>query len=216
MESGAADGAGTGWAELMCGVVGIHCTRARTRLRSPRWALFALQHRGQESAGVAVSDGRGVMVYKDLGLVDQVLDERRLQSLRGELAIAHCRYSTTGSTIWENSQPTLRMGRSERSRSVTTATWSTRAQLLDELPGGTLAPCGHDRHGAAHRAPRQRAGARTLSRRCCSLLPRVSGAYSLVVMDENARHRRARSVRFPAAGPGLTAHGRRRGVVPRL
>ena len=72
--------------------------------------LFALQHRGQESAGVAVSDGESVMVYKDLGLVAQVLDERRLPSLRGDLAIAHCRYSTTGSTIWENSQPTFRLG----------------------------------------------------------------------------------------------------------
>ena len=62
--------------------------------------LFALQHRGQESAGVAVSDGEQLMVYKDLGMISTVLDERRLPSLRGRLAIAHCRYSTTGSTVW--------------------------------------------------------------------------------------------------------------------
>ena len=72
--------------------------------------LFALQHRGQESAGLAVSDGEQLMLYKDLGMISTVLDERRLPSLRGELAIAHCRYSTTGSTIWENAQPTLRLG----------------------------------------------------------------------------------------------------------
>ena len=93
----------------MCGVVGVHAP-GQDAARLAALGLFALQHRGQESAGLAVSDGSGVMVYKDLGLVDQVLDERRLQSLRGELAIAHCRYSTTGSTIWENSQPALRLG----------------------------------------------------------------------------------------------------------
>ena len=74
-------------------------TRPATRRRAlAALGLFALQHRGQESAGVAVSDGEAVMVYKDLGLVAQVLDEQRLPSLRGDLAIAHCRYSTTGST----------------------------------------------------------------------------------------------------------------------
>src|SRR3954462_6510427 len=72
--------------------------------------LFALQHRGQESAGVAVSDGEQLMLYKDLGLTSSVLDDRRLPSLRGRLAVAHCRYSTTGSTIWENAQPTFRLG----------------------------------------------------------------------------------------------------------
>src|SRR6266487_1240535 len=93
----------------MCGIVGVH-VRGRDAAALAALGLFALQHRGQESAGLAVSDGLGVMVYKDLGLVDQVLDERRLQSLRGELAIAHCRYSTTGSTVWENSQPAFRLG----------------------------------------------------------------------------------------------------------
>ena len=72
--------------------------------------LFALRHRGQESAGLAVSDGEQLMLYKDLGLISSVLDERRLPSLRGRLAIAHCRYSTTGSTVWENAQPTFRLG----------------------------------------------------------------------------------------------------------
>ena len=78
--------------------------------------LFALQHRGQESAGLAVSDGEQLMLYKDLGMISTVLDERRLPSLRGQLAIAHCRYSTTGSTIWENAQPTYRLGPAPRDR----------------------------------------------------------------------------------------------------
>jgi len=93
----------------MCGIVGVSAPGAEAAGLAAL-GLFALQHRGQESAGVAVSDGDGVMVYKDLGLVSQVLDERRLPSLRGHLAIAHCRYSTTGSTRWENSQPAFRQG----------------------------------------------------------------------------------------------------------
>ena len=73
--------------------------------------LFALQHRGQESAGLAVSDGEQLMLYKDLGLISQ--RPRRAPAAAacaGGLAIAHCRYSTTGSTVWENAQPTFRLG----------------------------------------------------------------------------------------------------------
>jgi amidophosphoribosyltransferase len=72
------------------------------------FGLYALQHRGQESAGIAVSDGRQILVYKDMGLVAQVFDESHLTALQGHLAIGHCRYSTTGSSVWENAQPTFR------------------------------------------------------------------------------------------------------------
>ena len=137
----------------MCGVVGIHAP-GQDAAGLAALALFALQHRGQESAGIGVSDGRGVMVYKDLGLVDQVLDERRLQSLNGDLAIAHCRYSTTGSTIWENSQPTLRMG-AQRTVAV-----GHNGNLVNTAPTARAAarrqdaPRGHDRHGPPDGTPR--------------------------------------------------------------
>jgi amidophosphoribosyltransferase len=166
----------------MCGVVGIHAP-GQDAAGLATLALFALQHRGQESAGVGVSDGRGVMVYKDLGLVDQVLDERRLQSLRGDLAIAHCRYSTTGSTVWENSQPTLRMG-SRRTVAVGhNGNLVNTAQLLEQLPGGTTRMVGTSDTDlltallAVEPAPDTATALQ-------QLLPRVSGAYSLVVMDE--------------------------------
>ena len=96
----------------MCGVFGAVTPGAEPTEAAAIAALglFALQHRGQESAGVAVSDGEQLMLYKDLGMISTVLDERHLPSLRGTLAIAHCRYSTTGSTIWENAQPTYRQG----------------------------------------------------------------------------------------------------------
>ena len=64
------------------------------------YGLYALQHRGQEAAGIAVSDGSALVVYKDLGLVAQVFDEPTLDSLRGHIAIGHCRYSTTGSSAF--------------------------------------------------------------------------------------------------------------------
>ena len=84
-------------ARLMCGVVGVVLPdRGHEAAGVAATALFALQHRGQESAGIGVSDGRNLMIYKDLGMVSQVLDERRIPSLTGDLAVAHCRYSTTG------------------------------------------------------------------------------------------------------------------------
>ena len=149
----------------MCGVVGVHAP-GQEAAELAALALFALQHRGQESAGVAVSDGEGVMVYKDLGLVAQVLDERRLPSLRGDLAIAHCRYSTTGSTVWENSQPTFRLGPQRTVAIGHNGNLVNTRQLLEQLPGGRQRLVGHDRHRAAHGAPGRRARRRPGRRRC--------------------------------------------------
>jgi len=72
------------------------------------FGLYALQHRGQESAGIAVSDGQKLLIYKDLGLVSEVFNEEKLKTLQGNCAIGHVRYSTTGANIWENSQPLLK------------------------------------------------------------------------------------------------------------
>ncbi len=72
------------------------------------FGLYALQHRGQESAGIAVGNGKQILVYKDMGLVSQVFNEPTLNSLKGYVAIGHARYSTTGSSVWHNAQPTFR------------------------------------------------------------------------------------------------------------
>ncbi len=90
-----------------CGVFGVWAPGEEVA-KLTYFGLYALQHRGQEAAGIAVSDGSGVVVYKDLGLVAQVFDEPTLASLRGHIAIGHARYSTTGGSNWENAQPTLR------------------------------------------------------------------------------------------------------------
>lgn len=90
-----------------CGVVGI-VAPGRDISRLAFFALHALQHRGQESAGIAVTDDGHVMVQRDLGLVGAVFDEPSLRSLSGHSAIGHVRYSTTGSNKWENAQPVTR------------------------------------------------------------------------------------------------------------
>src|SRR2546428_4613098 len=90
-----------------CGVVGIHAPGVEAS-NLAYYGLFALQHRGQESAGIAVSEGATIVVYKDMGLVSQVFDQQKLSSLPGHIAIGHVRYSTTGSSLWENAQPSFK------------------------------------------------------------------------------------------------------------
>jgi amidophosphoribosyltransferase len=94
----------------MCGVFGIR-SPGRDVARVTYFGLFALQHRGQESAGIAVSDGGRLTVLRDLGLVTQVFTEEKLRGLHGQVAIGHTRYSTTGSSHWTNSQPLVQHGR---------------------------------------------------------------------------------------------------------
>jgi amidophosphoribosyltransferase len=90
-----------------CGVFGVFAPgRAVAHITFD--GLYALQHRGQESAGMAVSDGRNMVVVKDMGLVTNVFNEYRLAGLQGHLAIGHTRYSTTGSSTWHNAQPVYR------------------------------------------------------------------------------------------------------------
>ncbi|MFT3860763.1 amidophosphoribosyltransferase [Micropruina sp.] len=90
-----------------CGVFGVWAPGEEVA-KLNYFGLFALQHRGQESAGISVSNGERIMVFKDMGLVSQVFDEPTLNSLGGHLAVGQCRYSTTGASVWSNAQPTFR------------------------------------------------------------------------------------------------------------
>jgi len=154
--------------------------------------LFALQHRGQESAGLAVSDGEQLMLYKDLGLVSSVLDERRLPSLRGNLAIAHCRYSTTGSTVWENAQPTFRLGPRRALAIGHNGNLVNTRELLGVLEGGRARlPASTDTELLTALLADE--PAKDTLDALLRVLPRVKGAYSLIVLDE----RRVIGVRDP-------------------
>src|SRR5271166_585737 len=91
-----------------CGVFGIYAPEHDVA-RLAYFGLFALQHRGQESAGIATAPrGGSIMAIREQGLVAQVFDEHMLRSLVGDMAIGHVRYSTTGSSAWENAQPIVR------------------------------------------------------------------------------------------------------------
>jgi amidophosphoribosyltransferase len=118
----------------MCGVFGIRAPE-RDVARVTYFGLFALQHRGQESAGIAVSDQGQLTVLRDMGLVAQVFNEQNLRGLQGEVAIGHTRYSTTGSTHWTNAQPIVQHG---RARTVTlghNGNLTNVEQVRDELAG---------------------------------------------------------------------------------
>jgi amidophosphoribosyltransferase len=169
----------------MCGVFGVVLApdSGQSAAALASLGLFALQHRGQESAGVAVSDGEQLMLYKDLGMIASVLDERRLPSLKGELAIAHCRYSTTGSTVWENAQPTFRLGPRRALAIGHNGNLVNTRELLTQLSGGrTRLPASTDTELLTALLADEPA-TDTIDA-LVRVLPRVRGAYSLVVLDE--------------------------------
>ena len=89
-----------------CGVFGVWAPGEDVS-RLTYFSLYALQHRGQQSAGIATSNGKQILVYKDQGLVSHVFPEQSLQGLRGHIALGHVRYATTGADVWRNAQPTL-------------------------------------------------------------------------------------------------------------
>ncbi|MDF0528410.1 amidophosphoribosyltransferase [Tsukamurella sp. 8F] len=172
-----------------CGVFGVWATGEEVA-KLTYYGLYALQHRGQEAAGIAVGDGEQVLVFKDLGLVSQVFDEQTLSSMHGHVAIGHCRYSTTGSTTWENSQPIFRttsagngVALGHNGNLVNTAELARRA--ADEGLGGgradQIATSDSDIVGAllAHSA-----ADRTLEQAAMDLLPTLRGAFCLTFMDE--------------------------------
>jgi amidophosphoribosyltransferase len=116
----------------MCGVFGIRAP-GRDVARVTYFGLFALQHRGQESAGIAVSDRGRLTVLRDMGLVTQVFDEQNLSGLHGDAAIGHTRYSTTGSSQWANAQPLIHHGAARTIALGHNGNLVNAAQLRDAL-----------------------------------------------------------------------------------
>jgi amidophosphoribosyltransferase len=146
------------------------------------FGLYALQHRGQEAAGIAVSDGSGVMVYKDLGLVAQVFDEPTLASLRGHLAIGHARYSTTGGSTWENAQPTI-----QATDAGTTIALAHNGNLVNtaELAATTQTEDGSTSDTSLVTAMLAGFPDLSVEEAAMRVLPMLKGAFSFVFMDED-------------------------------
>ncbi|MGI9196896.1 MAG: amidophosphoribosyltransferase [Candidatus Nanopelagicales bacterium] len=176
-----------------CGVFGVWAP-GEDVAKLTYFGLYALQHRGQESAGIAVSDGRHIVVYKDMGLVSQVFTEASLESLQGHVAIGHTRYSTTGSSCWDNAQPTFRstatghLALAHNGNLTNTPELAERVAAREadrgELPLGTPKPTRATSDTelvtaliAAHPDVSMEVAA-------MKELPKLQGAYSLVFMDE--------------------------------
>ena len=176
-----------------CGVFGVWAPGEEVA-KLTYFGLYALQHRGQESAGIAVSDGSHIVVYKDMGLVSQVFTEASLDSLHGHVAIGHTRYSTTGSSVWENAQPTFRatatghlaLGHNGNLTNIheLKSRLSELAELSGELPLGTrmLSTSDTDTVAALLAAHPDL----TVESAALEELPRLRGAFSLVFMDDDA------------------------------
>jgi amidophosphoribosyltransferase len=168
-----------------CGVFGVWAPEEEVA-KLTYFGLFALQHRGQEAAGIAVSDGTGVVVYKDLGLVSQVFDEPTLASLRGHLAIGHTRYSTTGGSNWENAQPTIRATAAGTTIALAhNGNLVNTAQLAREVAERGLEADLSTSDTAL--VTTLLAGRPDLSVEAAAVevLPRLRGAFSFVFMDES-------------------------------
>src|SRR3989454_2792435 len=167
----------------MCGLFGVRAPE-RDVARVTYFGLFALQHRGQESAGIAVSDEGRLTTLRDMGLVTQVFDERKLRGLRGELAIGHTRYSTTGSSEWWNAQPLVQHGRARTIALGHNGNLTNAAELRAELAaeGHRLSTTADTEVIAALIAN----DPAPLADAVANAMRKLDGAFSIVLLSEGA------------------------------
>ncbi len=163
-----------------CGVFGVWAPGEDVS-KLTYYGLYALQHRGQESAGIAVSEGSRILIYKDMGLVSQVFDESILGTLRGHIAIGHCRYSTTGSSVWENAQPTLSSTEHGGLALAHNGNLINTGELALRLPPDAIRAT-TDTEVLTTLLAQDRS--QSIEDAAAELLPQVKGAYSLVWMNE--------------------------------
>ncbi len=171
-----------------CGVFGLYAPGHEVS-RLSYFALYALQHRGQESAGIAAADRGGhIITRRELGLVSQVFTENDLRTLAGELAIGHVRYSTTGSNAWENSQPVQRSEGTNGSRREVALAHNgnliNALELHEELleRGVTFSSTSDSEIIAAMIATHP---ADRVEDAIADVLPRLRGAFSIVAMTKD-------------------------------
>jgi amidophosphoribosyltransferase len=170
-----------------CGVFGVWAPGEEVA-KLTFYGLYALQHRGQESAGIATSDGERIFVYKDMGLVSQVFTESDLATLTGNLAIGHCRYSTTGSSTWNNAQPTLRatnhgtLALAHNGNLTNTGDLAEKlAKITTNSDDGLHATTDTEIMTALIAAQE----GKNFESSALEVLPQLKGAFSLVFMDEH-------------------------------
>jgi amidophosphoribosyltransferase len=170
-----------------CGVFGVWAPGEEVAKLS-FYGLYALQHRGTESAGIATSDGERILIFKDMGLVSQVFTEGDLATLKGNLAIGHCRYSTTGSSTWVNAQPTLRptkYGTLALAHNGNLTNTGDLAELVQKLEGSVTSKSGATTDTEIMTALIALQDEKNVEASALAVLPQLEGAFSLVFMDEH-------------------------------
>jgi amidophosphoribosyltransferase len=167
-----------------CGVFAAYTPRQRASSLI-YVGLFGLQHRGQESAGIATSNGETVTVFKDLGLVSEVFDEPALAGLDGHLGIGHTRYSTTGSNNWANAQPAHRQVGATSIALGHNGNLTNTAELAARLGiRGASTDSDLMAEGIARAIDDERSDQRGLEMAVMEVAPTWEGAFSLVMMDQ--------------------------------
>jgi amidophosphoribosyltransferase len=167
-----------------CGVFGVYAP-GHDVSRLAYFSLYALQHRGQESAGIATCEGGHITTLRDLGLVSQVFDEQKLSALQGEAAIGHVRYSTTGGAGWENTQPVWR----DDGREVALAhngNLTNAVELFSELQQTHDLSFRGTSDSEIIAALLSSAPERTIEDAVVGAMQRLEGAFSTVVMTKHA------------------------------
>jgi len=164
-----------------CGVIGIYA-RDEDVAKLCYYGLYALQHRGQEAAGIAVSDGRHILVTKEMGLVNQVFSEARLAGLEGHLGVGHVRYSTTGASTWDGAQPTFTVTPTGGGIAIGHNGNLTNTADLARALGPLADKCKTDSDILATMLARD--ADVSLEESIVKTCGQLQGAYSLVVMDE--------------------------------
>ena len=170
-----------------CGVFGVWAPGEEVA-KLTFYGLYALQHRGTESAGIATSDGSRILVYKDMGLVSQVFTESDLATLPGDLAIGHCRYSTTGSSTWVNAQPTLRptkYGTLALAHNGNLTNTGDLAELVQKLEPSNAREGGATTDTEIMTALISLQNEKNVEASAMTVLPQLEGAFSIVFMDEH-------------------------------
>src|ERR1700750_3072088 len=166
-----------------CGVFGVYAP-GHDVSRLAYFSLYALQHRGQESAGIATCEGGHITTMRDAGLVSQVFDEEKLRALYGDMAIGHVRYSTTGGGSWENAQPVWR----DDGREVALAhngNLTNAVELWSELKGRGIDFRGTSDSEIIAALLSSHSG-KLIEDAVAAVMPRMEGAYSTVVITSPA------------------------------
>jgi len=170
-----------------CGVFGVWAPGEEVA-KLTFYGLYALQHRGTESDGIATSDGERILIFKDMGLVSQVFTEGDLATLKGNLAIGHCRYSTTGSSTWVNAQPTLRptkYGTLALAHNGNLTNTGDLAELVQKLESSATSMSGVTTDTEIMTALIALQDEKNVEASALAVLPQLEGAFSLVFMDEH-------------------------------